>query len=537
MGFYKLENKKDGLYIILTQGKNSLTDEKVFQLIQKELDLRKVNYNFDDIELWYKKKESDAYKITDNKEIDLTGKFDINISRDSLTAYLTIYRALNGEKLSLADIKTACLNKGITFGLDEVKIMIAIEENNCVVDFPIAKGRPAVHGRNAEIKFHFNEKGIDLKPKELENGKVDFYNIKLIQTVTKGQLLVEKTPATPGIPGMTVTGKELPAKKGKDLMLPLGKNVVPSADNLKGYASCEGHVVFVDRKVSVLPVYEVNGDVDFSTGNIDFVGNVIVKGNIKEGFTVKAKGDIEVFGTVEGGNISVLGNIIIKKGIRGLKKSVIEAKGNIYSNFIEYATVKADNDIIVNEAIMHSTVNAGTTIQVGGRRGLVVGGICRAGKSLICKNIGSSFATVTKIEVGISPDVRSKLIETNKNLEKIKDNIDKTDKGIKILKDIKNKVSRLPADKEILLSKLVSTKNQLEKEQADLTYLKFELEDQIKEIEEGFIKVTGVINCGVNVTIGRAYMHFTNEMNKVILKEKGVDISISPLENYQEEER
>jgi hypothetical protein len=531
MGLYRLEIKTDGIYLSLTE--DSLNNKKrtrILNLLKTELKLRNIKINEEELENWLNNNSHQPLKLSNKEGINLEGQFNISLSNDLLTAYLTIFPAIEGElKLSLAEIKTALINKGITYGIDEVKIMIALAENKFILDLPIAKVREPVPGKDAQIKYYFQEKGIEIKPKELENGKVDFYNINLIQIVKKGQLLIEKIPATKGISGMTVTGKEIPAPNGKNAILPIGKNLNVSDDNLKGYAACEGHVVIVDRRVSVLPVFEVNSDVDFSTGNIDFVGNVVVKGNVKDGFSVKADGDIEIYGTVEGGHISAGGNIFIKKGIRGLKKSKITAKGSIFSNFVEYANVNAGEDVIVNEAIMHSIVNSGFTVQVGGRKGLVVGGTCRAGKALICKNIGSNLATLTTIEVGIKPELRLEYKEVCQQITQTKESIEKTVKAVKLLNELKEKVKNLPPDKEALLTKLLATKNQLQKQVEDLFLHQQELEAQIKELAGGYVKVSGIINCGVNVSIGNAYKHFTNEMYKVILRQKGVDIGIAPL--------
>ena len=268
---------------------------------------------------------------------------------------------------------------------------------------------------------------------------------------------------------------------------------------------------------------------DFSTGNIDFIGNVIVKGNIKDGFCVKAQGDVEVYGTVEGGSISASGNIFIKKGIRGLKKSKIEAQGSIYSNFVEYATIFAGEDIKINEAIMHSVVNGGATVQVGGKKGLVVGGTCRAGQALICKTIGSSLATLTNIEVGLKPELRLEYKDICGKLTRAQENKDKTEKAIRLLSDLKKKLKRLPPDKEKLLAKLLKACEQLKEQIQDLELYKIKLEEQIKTLEKGYIEVSGVLYSGVNITIGRANKHITNEFYKVKLIQKGVDISISPL--------
>lgn len=502
----------------------------MLSLLKKELTLRKIQINYQILEKWIDLNSLEPLKLTDNMNLDLGGKFDVEVDAHLLNAYLTIFPAIEGQhKINLSEIKGILINRGITCGVDEVKIMIALAENKLIRSLPIAKGREPMAGKNAEIKYYFYEKGLKIKPKELENGKVDFYNISLIQIVEKGQLLVEKILATKGIPGITVTGLEIPALNGKDAILPIGKNLTLSADSLKGYANCEGHVVIVDRRVSVLPVFEVASDVDFSTGNIDFVGNVVVKGNIKDGFSVKAKGDVEIYGSVEGGHVFASGNIFIKKGVRGLKKSKVEAQGSVYCNFVEYAHISAAEDVIVNEAIMHSIVNSGSIIQVGGRKGLVVGGICRAGKALICKNMGSNLATITTIEVGLKPELRLEYKDVCEKLVHSKDNYQKTVKGIKLLGDLKEKIGNLPSDKNILLAKLLLTKGQLDKQEEDLSLIKQKLEEQIKELEDGYIKVSGVINCGVNVVIGRANKHFTTELYNLMLRQKGVDISISPL--------
>ena len=71
------------------------------------------------------------------------------------------------------------------------------------------------------------------------------------------------------------------------------------------YAAIDGLVTKTEKeKLNVFPVYEVNGDVDYNIGNIDFVGTVVIRGNILTGFRVKASGDIRVTGGIEGAEVS-----------------------------------------------------------------------------------------------------------------------------------------------------------------------------------------------------------------------------------------
>ena len=55
----------------------------------------------------------------------------------------------------------------------------------------------------------------------------------------------------------------------------------------------DGHVTCVNGKVFVNNVLELE-NVDVSTGNIEYQGNVIVNNNVINNFSVKAHGDIEV---------------------------------------------------------------------------------------------------------------------------------------------------------------------------------------------------------------------------------------------------
>ena len=138
-----------------------------------------------------------------------------------------------------------------------------------------------------------------------------------------------------------------------------------SEDGLRLYSEVSGHVSLTDGRVFVSDTYEVAADVDSSTGDIDYEGNVVVRGNVITGFTVKAKGDIEVYGVVEGAYIEAEGQIILRRGMQGMNKGILKANGNIITKFIENAEVIAGG-YINTDSIMHSKVSAKGDIVVGG---------------------------------------------------------------------------------------------------------------------------------------------------------------------------
>ena len=73
------------------------------------------------------------------------------------------------------------------------------------------------------------------------------------------------------------------------------------------------------------PVYTIEGDVNLKTGNVLFLGTVFVKGNVEDGFSVKAAGNIEIMGSVGKCLLDAEGDIIVHQGIAGKTEGRVRA--------------------------------------------------------------------------------------------------------------------------------------------------------------------------------------------------------------------
>jgi hypothetical protein len=365
------------------------------------------------------------------------------------------------------------------------------------------------------------------KPEELMDGRVDFYNLHFIHNVQPGDVLAVKSQATKGQPGFTVTGEELPAKPGKDIQIMAGKNVELSQDNLTAIATGSGHASIQGNKISVSNVYEVSGNVDFNTGNIDFNGSVVVKGSIREGFKVVADGDVEVMDTISDGIVECTGTLKVRNGIIGRSKSRITAGGSIYTRFIENSIIDAGGDIMVGEAIMHSHVSARKTIVVAGK-GVIVGGLVRAGREINCKVAGSTMATVTELETGVNPELRRRHSALYKEKQAKEADLDKADKAVKLLNYLEQTQGSLPEDKKAIYIRVSRMKSELTNEIQEMTRTIRDLEERIQASEQGRVVAQGVIHPGVKVTIGSASIHIYDDHHRVCLVKVGPDIRINP---------
>jgi hypothetical protein len=277
------------------------------------------------------------------------------------------------------------------------------------------------------------------------------------------------------------------------------------------YSAIDGIVTRTDReKVNVFPIYEVSGDVDYNIGNIDFIGSVVIRGNVLNGFKVKAAGDIRVTGGIEAAELEAGGSIDIGAGILGQNKGYVKAGKNIKSSFIQDGNVEAGEDVLVTQSIMHSTIRAGRNVVCLGGKGLIVGGLIQAGEQVLTRTIGNSMSTVTSIEVGVLPELRNELIELRAHLKQQTENIGKTEKALTLLNQLAAS-GQLPPEKAAMRTKLNYTRKQAIDEIDELKNRIFEIEKLLENTDRARIEVISSIYPGCKIVMGR-YTRFVKDM-------------------------
>lgn len=314
----------------------------------------------------------------------------VEVSKDQMFANLMINSPKIDSTITYNAILECLKDKGVSYGINNDRILKLIEKGPYLEKIRVAEGKYSISGTDGKIRFYFQtEKSI--KPKIDDAGRADFFNLNVVTNVKKDQLLAEIIPPTPGKPGKTVTGKTIKPKEGEFPRLRAGRNVYMSEDKCKFYSSVDGQPILQNGRLSVVSNLEIKGDVGPKTGNIDFIGSITVYGNVNSGYKIKATGNIEVFGVVEAAEIQSEGNIVLHRGIQGRDKGYLKAGQNVIAKYIENTQVEAGEDVLVAEAIMHSSVYAAKRITVDGKKGLIVGGIYKAGEEILAKTIDNVF--------------------------------------------------------------------------------------------------------------------------------------------------
>jgi len=437
--------------------------------------------------------------------------YKLSTSQDRMLVAVRLYPpSLKGQRMSAREFLSDLSHKGIVYGI-QTKIIESLFQNPIYcTEILVARGVQPRHGTDARIEYYFDT-DPKAKPTLNSDGSVDFFHLNAINHCSKGDLLARLYPEDPGEYGTSVFGEKIKPRDVKKAILRHGRNIILSEDKTTLTAETNGHVTLVEGKVFVSNVFEVE-NVDISTGDIDYEGSVVVNGNVCTNFTVRAKGNIEVKGIVEGAILEAGGNIIITRGMNGMAKGVLKAGGNVIAKFIENAKVTAGG-FVSTESILHSEVMAATEITVSGKRGFITGGRVSAGSAVVVKTLGSAMGADTIVEVGVDPGVKMRVQELQKSIFDHHKDIEKIRPvrvalAQKLSQGIKLRPEQMKGLQEMLV-KENDIRQMMEEEQAEYNML----QEILDECQVAKVEVTGEVYAGTKICIAEVSMVVKDTMH------------------------
>ncbi|PLR76438.1 DUF342 domain-containing protein [Bacillus sp. V3-13] len=328
---------------------------------------------------------------------------DLEISRDSMTAKIRLNCTEQHLKENLnrmkAEIKNMLESRGICEG---ILYYVIDHELKVQKDITIAAGTEAVDGQDAQITYF---QPTERKPTIKEDGKADYFDMHFLDEVEKGDWLGEKHHPTDGVPGKNIYGDILLPKKGKDRKLLYdAKTVMEHEEDGKIVlrALVKGVVEKKGNRIAVGDHLIVNGDVGIETGNIDFNGNITIKGIIMEGFSVSADKDISILGSMGLSGVESVtsrnGDIFIKGGAFGKGKTKIRAAKNIFIKHANECTLEAGENITIGYYSVGSLLKA-RNVLAHEKKGKLIGGVIEAKGKVVAGIVGNHLERKTNIHV------------------------------------------------------------------------------------------------------------------------------------------
>ena len=427
----------------------------------------------------------------------------VEVSKDEMRGSIVVSPpSMSGSEASFDMIKRAILQQGVVEAcIDENKIKEFVDNPVYNNPFDVAFAIEPVDGHDAYISYNFETDPKKLKAQVDDEGKVDYKKLNNIQNVIADQPLAQKIPAERGKGGKTLFGRYLEAKNGKDIQIQLGANVKLDRDGVTIKAEIDGEVMLVNGKVTVEPVKYLDA-VNVKTGDVKFVGTVVIKGNVQEGYKVEAT-NIEVNGIVDKSRLEATGNIIVRQGVFGKGEGYIKAGKSLWAKFINDTTVEVEENVIVNDSIVNSNVTAMKNIVLRGKKAQIIGGHLMATEEICARKVGSpGGGTETILEVGVDPRAKKRLEELQNMQAKATKEYENCDLDIQTLEQQKKLRKKLPQEKEEKLKTLKERCEQISEELEKMTDEINKIQEHLRDLKAiGKVKVEGDVYAGVKIYI------------------------------------
>ncbi|MGD9807456.1 MAG: DUF342 domain-containing protein [Deferribacterales bacterium] len=449
-------------------------------------------------------------KVVSDKNVD--AEAELVITDNELKAVVSVYPAINnGKPLSSDHILDLLQGEKITSNIrrDVIESAVEICNGGGISDnIVVAEGVEPIHGNNSQILLNFDP--ILNKPKILRNGRVDYKNIDNIRIVHEGDLLLTKKPATPGVRGLSVRNQEIPPQPGVDTEITVGEGVRAEKDDSEFYATTDGCVSFTRNTLDVSPVYDVRGNVDYSTGNIVFNGSVHVHNDVLSDFRIKAEKDIFIDGLCQDAHIEAGGNVVIKLGVKGELKGSIKANGDVIIGYAEGANIEAKGNIEIQKYAYHSKLKTGGKLEAIKEPGVVAGGSIVAFEAVEVNQVGTSGNSRFSINVGTKYYFAEELDALKKTQAKYEENKAKIDE---FLGSVNLKSKEVLANPKV--RQLITMRKQIDAKIADVDK---QMKELIREAHHPRpkLKVKGTLFGGLDVQIYREKLTVRENQQNVV---------------------
>ena len=364
--------------------------------------------------------------INSDKYADLDEEVFVHRTCNNMVAWIMFFPPSgNGKSITLSQINNALEDKKIVYGIN-TELLNSLPENHdrYFKLYVAALGTPAVNGKDGYVVDHY--------PREIKNdidvdelAQADYITLNLVLNIKCGDVICDIVPPTKGINGCTITGKTIPALNGSDPEIPKGRNTEISQDGLHLISTHIGHVEFSGNEFQVNPILDIEGNVNPLIGNINFLGDIHIHGDVCCGVSIRATGNIQVDGVIEACIIEAGKNIVVSSGIQGQNSAIIKAHKCVYAKYLENCKVYAKEDVYA-DCIIGCNIYSNGSIKATTGRGAIIGGTICSSKEVLANSIGSKTEKITSVLLGGLPcddcerqEIIEELKELNLKIQKL----------------------------------------------------------------------------------------------------------------------
>jgi uncharacterized protein len=433
------------------------------------------------------------------------GSVTLTVAADEMICRATFLPpTLGGKPLSpdtvAAELQICEVDTGIDWEVVRESVFGCNTEPQEISDVVVAAGTLPTDEIPAHLELieHDGTGDLILDAQAMDTDEVvDHRRRSTLRIVEEGEAIARLVPKRVGKFGSTVTGKAIPFRRIQDLELKPGKNI--SLNGAEAIASSPGTLKVDEQSFWVEEVLVVKGDIGYGTGHIQFPGDIVLNGEVQDGFIVKGGGDIFCAATLDASMIECRKDLKVRNGIIGRQDASVRVGGCVQTKFVEKCHLDAGGEIRVSSGVLHSVVRCLDHI-TGGKGSVVIGSEITAQKGLEVHQIGSESGPPSEIIIGVDFRVKERI-------EWIRDrNIELAMK----LASVNQRLDAHPDDKAA-----AEIRDKIKASIHEMNIAAQQLVPQLDKDDEGYVVVHGKVFPGTSIEICHVPFVVTKEMNRV----------------------
>ncbi len=396
----------------------------------------------------------------------------IEVSSDKLEASLLLGANINPQELTPLYVATRMGELGLEQTSERTSAVLeAIATYVCNEGKPlrhrIARGTTPTHGTDgrlvlvdAVLEKHETTQTTARSDTDTTTS-IDQRERSSVRWTEAGAVIAWIQQATIGADGRDVFGRVLAARTGRVFEVSPDESVLVRADGAcialrAGVVEHSGRVLRVSNRLVI------DGDIDFSTGNIRFPGDVEIARGIRDCFEVHAGGSIFVRDLVDAATMSCAHHMVLEKGIAARELGSLEVGKDLSARYLTNVRAVVGRDAIVEAEVQNCTLLIGRDMKSPGAS--IVRGDVSVARSCEIAELGAPGGAATTLRLGQIASVHDAMGALANAGAKARDRVDKANARLNELRSVKGRTG--PDHAELL------TEAQFEAQTAAKTYAK-----------------------------------------------------------------
>lgn len=332
------------------------------------------------------------------------GYAEISVSDDAMRLVATLIPPRGeGQPITVEYMESILEGRGVLHGIrwEELKerVLEANSERRILHGLVLAEGDPPIDEVPAHLRISKELRRRLDSPQPPADGDSPYPTTIPIVIVHRHDILARLVSKRKGQPGKDVYSNPVEPSKREVEQISPGQNTRIQEGTL--IATRSGRLRYRERSLWVEEKLEITGSVDSATGNIEFPGDVLLKGEIKDGFHVWAAGSINAAGTVDVSEVFCKKTFVTPGGIIGRKGHILRAGGQVSCRFVEHCQVESKSSIFVKEYSYQSELYSLDRVVLG-EEGTLIGGRVTAAHGLVAGELGNEAQVPTAVVVGVN---------------------------------------------------------------------------------------------------------------------------------------